>query len=105
MTPPTRSATAPQPFLRLAESLLEPALHGAIYPIASPGQDTSTNHLSLLPGAFHPPIVPLAQGLPANRIHPRGAGLDQSRTPRGAGSPPAGAAEGQWPRSRDSGGS
>ncbi|XP_065276709.1 B-cell lymphoma 3 protein [Emys orbicularis] len=106
MPPPTLgqpmgSATAPKPFLRLAESLLEPALHGAIYPIASPGQDTSTNHLSLLPGAFHPPIV---QGLPPNRIHLRGAGLDQSRTPRGAGSPPA-AAEGQWLRHRDSGGS
>uniref|UniRef100_A0A8C3HNJ2 BCL3 transcription coactivator n=1 Tax=Chrysemys picta bellii TaxID=8478 RepID=A0A8C3HNJ2_CHRPI len=106
MPPPTLgqpmgSATAPKPFLQLAESLLEPALHGAIYPIASPGQDTSTNHLSLLPGAFHPPIV---QGLPPSRIHLRGAGLDQSRTPRGAGSPPT-EAEAQWLRHRDSGGS
>ncbi|TFJ97210.1 B-cell lymphoma 3 protein [Platysternon megacephalum] len=107
MPPPTLgqpmgSATAPKPFLRLAESLLEPALHGASYPIASPGQDTSTNHLSLLPGAFHPPIV---QGLPPSRSHLRSARLDQSRTPRGAGSPPTSAAEGQWLRGRDSGGS
>ncbi|XP_050786791.1 B-cell lymphoma 3 protein [Gopherus flavomarginatus] len=99
---PMGSATAPKPFLRLAESLLEPALHGSIYPTASPGLDTSTNHLSLVPGAFHPSIV---QGLPPNRIHLRGAGLDQSRTLCGAGSPPVGAAEGQWLCSRDSGGS
>uniref|UniRef100_A0A8C8RQD5 BCL3 transcription coactivator n=1 Tax=Pelusios castaneus TaxID=367368 RepID=A0A8C8RQD5_9SAUR len=99
------SATAPKPFMRLTESLLEPALHGAIYPIVPPGQDPSTNHFPILPVAFHPPIVSLTQGLPPNRIHPRGTGLDQSRTLRGAGNRPSNAAKGQQLCSGDLGGS
>ncbi|XP_074836720.1 B-cell lymphoma 3 protein [Carettochelys insculpta] len=102
---PMGCATAPKPFLQLAESLLEPALLGAIYPSVSPGQDPSANHLSLPPVAFHLPIVSRAQGPPPSRIHPHGAGLDQSRTPQGPGSLPCSVVQGQLLRSRDSGGS
>lgn len=97
---PMGSAITPKAFPPLAGSLLEPALHGAIYPIASPAQNSSANHLSM-PVACPPPTVSLAPP----RIPGRGAGLDQPRTRRGTGSPPPGVVEGQLLGSQDGGGS
>ncbi|XP_053124853.1 B-cell lymphoma 3 protein isoform X2 [Hemicordylus capensis] len=97
---------APTFFLPLAESMMDPAFPATLYPFPASGRSPSHHHLQL----FHPPplslnhsMIPQPPESLANRIHPRGGGVDPSQTLLNSEHPPAADHGGPWLPSRDSG--